>query len=663
MGWATRAAKRVAIPHTTVPTATLELNDYSLGFNSFLSNDKLPLNNGGTNLWRLAQDARIPTLGEYETRKGLDYYSDAAGETLDQSQTSTTGAADKSFTETTVLAQKWTAGTSGNLTKLEVRLKNASSATGTILVEHWTDSAGSPGAQVAYSSIAASSLTSSNAYLAARFISAPAIVNGTSYWVICRIQTVGSGSYTWSSTTSATTAKTSTDSGTTWSATSYALNFKQYYATASQVLGFHRAYKSNATKASLFAHVTSLYSVNDVTGALTAIKTGLNSSATNYRFVTVNDKVYYVNGYDGLRKWDFTTESQVNSTNYTLLASHKGLLVLAGGADPNAIVYSNFGDYETFTSTDLVYADTPKKGDPVTALQPLNGLLFMFTRANKYVLSGDDNATFQVDEAPDQKGTYSQETVCADNNYMYFLSDDGVYRSNGSEAQLLSENIYQDIVNLANKDDCVLQVNKGRLYLWYRSDGSDTNDRCYVWNLNFSAKSDTVESLDTNAYVSRAINASLDDDKLLVASSKVGQIYYQELDSNDYNNLGGPIQYDLRTSYMTFGSPARNKQIRHWWPRFEASSANNTVTCQYATDLRDNPTDVGYLNIQGSGYVWGAASTIWNAFTWGTTAEVEGSFSVPGDHRRTQLRFKHYATRQPVHFIGHTLQVQQRRQR
>lgn len=662
MPWAKRTSKPVPALHSA--GTTYETNDYSLGMNSFLSNDKFPFKNGASNLWRLAQDARILTLGDYETRKGFDFHSDAAGVTQDQAQTSTTGAADQSFSTTVRLAQKWTAGTSGRLTKYDVRLKNDASATGTPVVEHWTDSGGSPGVLVARTSISASSLTSSYAYVTARFSDAPSVSSGTSYWVVMYIQTTGTNSYKWSSTTSATTAKSSTDSGTTWSATSYALNFKQYYATTGGVKGLFRAYKSDGTKVTLIAHNTSLYSVDNVTGALTAIKTGLSSSATQYRFWLVNDIVYYVNGFDGYRKWNFTTESQVNGTNYTTLCEHKGLMFLVRASDPNRVDFSNFADYETFTSTDFIYVPSPKTGDPVTALMPLNGSLIIPTMSNKFVLSGEDNATFSLDEAPDQKGTYTQETITADKNFIYYLSDDGVYRSNGSEAQLLSDNNYQDIVSLSTKSACCICINKGRLYLWFQSSGSSANDSCYVWNLNYGTQgAECIESKDTNAYVCRAVSAYKDSDDLLVGSSLVGQAYWQEQSSNDYTNLGGDINFLLQTHYMTFTTPAMLKAVRYWEPRFGAQSGNYTIDCQYATDLRDNWQTYSSPNVQGSGSLWGASTTIWGSFTWGTSAETQSALYVPGEYRRIALRYKHYATRQRNSFLGHTLRVETRRLR
>lgn len=659
MPWAKRISKN--IPSFGSRRDGYEINDYSLGMNRFVSNDKFPLKDGASNMWREVLNGRILTLGEYETRKGFDYCSDAAGETKDQEITSTTGAADKAFNTTTRLAQKFTAGTTGRLSKVELNLKNSASATGTVIVELWSDSSG-PSVKLARTSIANSSITATYGYVVARFPDAPSLTATTAYWLVVYVQATGANSYYWSGSTSATTAMTSTDSGVTWSATTYCLNFKQYYATAGAPKGIFRAYKADGTKVTLMAHGTSLYSVNNVTGALTAIKTGLSASATKYRFVLINDIVYYCNGYDGLRKWNFTTESQVNSTNYSILAHHKGLLFGVRVDEPTRVDYSNFGEYETFTSTDFIYAIGPKTGDPITALISLNGYLLMFTQNNKCILSGDDNATFTVEEAPDQKMTYSQETVTQDKNFVYYLSDDAMYRSNGSEAQMLSENIYTDIVNMQNKVDAVVSINKGRLYLWFKSSGAAANDSCYVWNLNFSGSSDTVESHDTKAYVSRAISCFNDSDQLLVASSLIGQVYWQENAANDYTNLGGDIDFDLKTHYITFGSPAVLKQIRHWVSRFGAQSGNYTIKCDYAYDLRDNWSTQETTNVQGSGTLWGSGA-LWGAFTWGTTAEVQINSYVPGEYRRIALRYHHYATRQPHKFLGHTLGAELRRLR
>lgn len=658
MGWAKRTSR--PIPRISSPVEDLEINDYSLGMDSFVSNDKFPVKKGGSNMWRLAQNARVTTFGEYETRRGFDFHSAAAGETQDQAQTTTTGAVDMEFTQTTRYAQSFTTAAAGLLTKLELRLKDLDDGTGTIIVELWSDDTG-PSDLLARSSIAGSAVTGSYAYVPAYFPDAPTLDNTTTYWIVVYVQPNSSGSYAWSSTTAASTASESVDSGVTWTPASYALNFRQHYATEGGVKGLLRAYKSDGTKVTIFAHGTSVYSVDNVTGALSTIKNGLNASATHYRFALVNDIVYYVNSFDGLRKWNFSTESQVSSTNYSHIREHKGLLFLVDVLDPTKIIYSNFGDYETFTSTDFVHVPSPKTGDPITAIESLNGYLLIWTRNNKFVLSGDDNATFHLDEAPDQKGTFSQESITADKNFAYYISDDGIYRTNGSEAQLLSEHIYQDAVTMNNKDEACIEVNRGRLYAWFASAGSGNNDTCYVWNLNFSTDSDTVESVDTNAFVARSFSAFDDSDALLAASSRVGQVFWQELDSNDYTNAGGDIDFELRTHYLVGSSPAVLKQYRRWQPRFAAQSGSYTIRCEFATDLRDNWDLAESLNVQGTGSIWGEAT--WGEFTWGTTAEMQAQLHAPGEYRRMAFRYKHYASRQPHKFLGHSFVTQTRRMR
>lgn len=653
MGWAKRQS--VNIPSISSSTKEFELNDYSKGINKYIANDVLK-----DVYLRHAQDARMPTLGEYETRKGADFHSAAVGEAIDVQQTSTTGAAEQDFSQTVRVAKKVTFTTTGRCTRLDVNIKNDLAATGTPIVELWSNSSGSPGTLLARSSISASDVGSSLAYETVRFITAPA-VTATDYWVVLYVQANSTNSYTISSTTNASTGLTSSNSGTTWAASSVDYNVKAYLSTDAGTKGLIRAYKSDGTAATLFAAGTVLHSVNDVTGALTSVKTGLSASATDYRSVVVNDIVYYVNGYDGIRKWNFTTESQVSATNATIVCQHKGLLFFADKNDPNKVFYSNFADYETFTSTDFIYVPSPKTGDPVTAMASVNGSLILWTRNRKYILYGDDNATFQLIEAPAtaRNGTFSQETIAVDSNNAYFLAEDGVYSFNGSTDKLLSANIYEDIKQMDNKDRCCMVLGKGRLHLYYSSVGSSVNDSSIVFNTAF----DSVESFDTNTYVNYAFHAFNDDDDIITASSIVGQAYWQGRESNDYNNLGADLNFYLQTHYMAFDSPAKFKEFRYWKPRFEAQSGSYNVTCEYAYDLRDNPQTEANQNVQGEGYVWGDSGTVWGAFTWGTTPELQSDLSIPGEYRRIQVRYKHFATRQPHKFLGHTFVTETRRLR
>jgi hypothetical protein len=658
--WARRATN--PIPQMRSREVYSELNDYSQGMDTFVSNDKFPVKDGGSNKWRFAQNARILTLGEYETRKGVDFYSDTAGMTKDQEEVSTSGAGDAQFSDTLRLAQSFTTAAGGVLDKVLVRIKNPNGASGTVIVEVWTDDSDKPGVKLDKSSISGGEITGTYQYITVRFPNAQILNTATKYWIVAYVQPVTSEEYEWSSTDNTANSLVSTDSGTSWTAENFSLNFQQFYATPGEVKGLHRAYKSDGTKTTLFVQGTTLYSVNDNTGALTVIKSDLNASATHYRFWTINDVVYYVNGFDGYRKWDFTTESQVNSNNYTHIVGHKGIIFLVEASDPNKVVYSNFADYETFTSTDLFYVPSPKTGDPVTAITPLNGYLMLFTRNSKYILTGDDNATFFLEEAPDKNGTYSQETIAVHDNFVYYLSQDGMYRSNGSEPSLMSKNNYEDILTLANKESSCVAINRGRLYLWHQLPGISFNSVCWVWNINYASDNGAVvESYDTVACIQRAVTAFNDNDRLLVGCSIMGRVYWQEDDSNDYTNGGGDINFLLQTHYFTFGTPANRKEIRQWLPRFATQSGSYDVSQEYATDLRDNWQQYRASNVQGAGVRYGTGETYGSGVTYGRTAELQESLYVPGEFRRIALRYKHFATRQPQRFLGHTLRVQTRR--
>lgn len=642
------------IPAVTSKEQELENTGFPRGINTFSPNDAL------TNEYvRLAQDARMSEIGTYKTRQGFDYYSAAHSQTADASQTSAIGAADKAFNTTTHLAQPFTAVNTGRLTRLDVQVKNSASATGTVMVKIYSDSSNVPGTLLATSSIAQSDLTSSYATTQVFFSEAPEVTATSTYWIVLSVQANGDNSYYSQSTTSGTTALTSSDSGTTWSATTYDLYFDVRVATNTHVSkGLYWARKSDGSvKKALLGYNTFVGQVDEATGTLSSIGSGLSSSATKYRFDQVNDIVYIANGYDSLRKWDYTTFSTVSTAPVTPsnLLEHKGLLFLQDASDPDKWHFSNFAEYETYTSTDFIYVPAPKSGDPTVAAASLNGALFFLKQNNKYGLYGDDNATFQLMQAPGTKGTYSQETVTSDKNYIYFVSDDGLYRFNGTADEKISDAIFDDFLQIANKDKGCLVLHKDRLYFYYPSSGSAHNDSCIVFNLFLGI----TESFDTGTYVSRAVSTS--DEKLLVASSLVGAVYQQESSTNDYTNLGAPLQFEIRTHYNHYGAPSRFKEIRQWKPRFLTADASYEVSCQYATDLRNSSTTVGTKNLQSGGSTWGTA--VWGSFTWGSDQLLEGDFSIPGEHKRIQLRIKHHATRQPVEWIGDYQRVEIRRRK
>lgn len=640
---------RQTLPRVTPsPLQKMELLDYSKGINSFEANDVLAENN-----LRVATDARISTHGRYKTRQGLDFYSVPAGETLDKQQTSVTGASDASVTTATWFAQQYACTATGRLTKVALNFKNSASGTGAIIIQIQSDSGGSPsGTVLATSSIPAASPTGSYAYIDVRFIEAPQVASGTSYWIVAYLQDDGTNNYKWSTTTNASTGKTSTTSGVSWSALSADLNYKTYVSTDSATLGLHRAYKSDGTKKTLLAHSTNVYSVNDGTGALTSIKSGLTANGS-YRFATVNDVVYYVNNQDGIRQWDFTTEAANPGT--TTVASnlilHKDQIMYVDKTNPTKIFFTDKTAFTTFTSTNFFYVPSPKTADPISALAVLNDNLYIFTQKTKWALYGSDLTNFVLRKSTGLKGTYNQDQVQFTRNHLYFVSDDGIYRFNGATDELISEPITDIFNSFANKTSITTALSGNRFYVFYTPSGGGQNSKCLVYNINYGS----WESIDTNTYINKSNtwDGASDTNQFIQASNVVGAAYYAETSTNTYNNLGKALTFELRTKYEFFENPASKKRVKRWYPRFAAQSGTYNVSCQYDKDFANSPSTSLQSN-GASGTLWGSGA-LWGAFTWGSSALIAPRISIPGRAKYIQFRLLRAGVNNPVEFYGHTL--------
>ena len=599
---------------------------------------------------------RLNSSGQITTRAGATHYLASQDETLDQSETSTTGAGDQSVSITTYVAQKFTAGASKRLTKVELNLKNTTSGTGPVLVFIYTDAAGSPGTLVAQSSIQSNLITSSYAYQTARFIEAPLLTSGNSYWIVVYLSENASNSYSWSSTTNSTNAKSSTNYGTSWSTLSKSLNFKTYLSEDKAVLGATRAYFSNGTRRTVWAVGTTLYSYNDST--VSTIKTGLSSSATRYWFAQANDYIFYTNGYDAPRKWDGTTDSVIGGSPPTFkqIIIHKNRLWGVDASDPTKLFFSDETEYEKYTSTNFVYIPAPKTADPITGMRIIQDNLVVWTRNNKYVLYGSDLTNFVLRKAASNKGAVNDSVVQVYQNYAFYLSDDGVYMFNGASDKIISSKIKSKIDAIADKSKCRAVIHDNKYYLFYPSPAQAQNDKCLVYDLVYESWWE-----DDTAYVECAfvMNGVGDDGQLVLGSNRAGFLIFGDEDTND---LGKRIYSEYRTKYYSFGHPSRYKRLRSFYPQLEPQETDYTVAIQHDTDLKESVIGTDY-NTCASGYDWGSGTLWGSGATWGSNKLLDPSIaptSVP-KFKYIQHRIKITGVDTPVTLFGFTTYYQVQR--
>lgn len=581
----------------------------------------------------------------------------AGGDTLHTSITSTAGASTKSVTTTTWFAEKFTTASVGRVSKIELNMLNDASGTGPLIIELRSDSSGSPSSTVlATTSIKNPSFTAVAAYIEALMIEAPKLATSTDYWIVAYIQYNGTNNYKWTSTTNTTTAKTSTNSGSTWSAANVSLNFKIYYATEAPVLGVYRWYPKNQAYTQLYAANQNVYSLNETTGAVTSIKSGLSAGAKYTKFVGVNNKVYYTNREDRIQIWDGTTASALSTVAFATDLSVFANKLWVLEANTNRIVWSNLGSFETFATNDFVYIPAPYSSDEPTGLVPFQGNQIVFTRNTKYFLYGNDIASISLRETTAPRGCVGPMAYVVAENQLYYLSDDGVYRFNGGTDQLISKRVQPIIDSIANKETSQLIYDGRYLRLYYRSAGKGFANNCLIYDMV-----NRGWLHDEDIYISSACvwNGGSDTNQLICGSSLLGRLFLGE---NGGSDAGKPIAWEYRTKYRSNGQPSRKKQWKRLYTEFRTSDADAIVNIKVDTDYANSPILSDTIALDGNGDEWGGGET-WGSATaiWGGDAVAFKRFTVPGQARRLQLRLSETGADTDVEFLGYTTYIKMRR--
>ena len=173
------------------------------------------------------------------------------------------------------------------------------------------------------------------------------------------------------------------------------------------------------------------------------------------------------------------------------------------------------------------------------------------------------------------------------------------------------------------------------------------------------------ESFDTGLPVSATIGRQTASNRFICGSSQFGQLYSFETTTNEYADLGAPIDFDLGTAYLHFGTPSQLHRITKWRPEFATVSGNYSVKCGYALDFTDNVKYAFSINLQNNKpiqetYVWDNPPTYGNPVTPTILTMIP---QVNGQFYRCQIRYQHHAAFEPVSFKAQTLSVEIQRLR
>lgn len=316
-----------------------------------------------------------------------------------------------------------------------------------------------------------------------------------------------------------------------------------------------------------------------------------------------------------------------------------------------------------------------KTGDPLTAMFNLGGIIFVTTRRHKYYLWSQTADVFGYKTSAAQHGTFSQESVVCDYNYAYYACDDGIYMFNGSNEVSLTDTTIQNIYDrIPNKETITLGLYNNRLYVFFGAQNATRNDSCLVYNINLHV----WESLDTKLPVLMA-TAQTASNRFICGSNTFAQLmeydsYYTAPNTlynytqSDYADFGSvPIDMDIATSYLHFGTPSQLHRITKWRPEFGLEAYPYKVRCGYALDFTDQVRYSFSIDLH-DGTMWNEhIADDWdnnNIVTIGERGIPTKLTTIPkvyNQFRRCQIRYQHHAAFEPVSFKSHTLCVQTQR--
>ena len=302
--------------------------------------------------------------------------------------------------------------------------------------------------------------------------------------------------------------------------------------------------------------------------------------------------------------------------------------------------------YRAYLSTSFWYVPAPKTGSPITGMESFQDSLFIFTQDNKYVFSGYDKGSFNLRQSTGSKGALSFRSITKDENYIFFVANDGMYMFNGSKDENISETRIQPLFDACPRKDSITPITWNNKVRWYMaSQTSSVNDICALYNIEMEEW-----ELDTDVYIDRAVKFDDTDDnnELLEFSSLYAMPMLAEV---GYSSLGSPIDFEYRFKYDSMGLPAQKKRLRRYYPILQG--VDNTFNIQLAMDkdFQDNPRvkDV-LLSVNGAK---------WGQFKWGdgTTWGGDKSFkhhrqSYSGSAYYWQLRVSRNGVNNRVAFVG-----------
>ena len=265
--------------------------------------------------------------------------------------------------------------------------------------------------------------------------------------------------------------------------------------------------------------------------------------------------------FDGTNFGTWTADSSSTATlpNGKYLTIHENRIFSAGASNPSALYWSEVqvgvGTLPCRWNQENIQLFDPNDGDEITGLGKVGSNLAIFKKHKVFILF--DSSTGASRRLTDSVGCIASRSIVETPMGLFFLSDKGVYVTNGGAVELISDQITPTIEGLINPELCTAIFYKNHYYLSCPSSGIILDYDLVLKSWWKHTVAGTVNDF------CRRFNGGVEECYLVTEDQQVGQW----LAPNVYTDFGSVYQWSWKGPWITPGEarvlyPAVRKRLK-----------------------------------------------------------------------------------------------------
>ena len=278
-------------------------------------------------------------------------------------------------------------------------------------------------------------------------------------------------------------------------------------------------------------------------------------------FENAVNEIVAMNGIDQPWKWDGAAITFLSAApakgRYPVL--HKEKLFCVDANEPSTVVWSETFDVETWPA--YHYWDIRKgDGDEITCLIRFVDELFIFKNRSLHSLKGTSLDDFSLQEISATVGCVGPRAAVAHDLKVFFISEHGIYTTNGLNVLNVSEMIIPEIWKKVNKQflhRATVTVWEDLIWFAVPFEGSATNNLVLTYDVKKQAFF-PMSGINPScfAYYHDGTGGGV---KLYSGDTQHGYINIQD---QGYNDFDQPVEAYWRGKFFDMGKPEVEKKSR-----------------------------------------------------------------------------------------------------